>query len=482
MKNKFILYFIIIAVVTTACNKQLDNIRPLTQVDAEGQLGTLSGIQEVTTGNYLQLKFLSDLVQDLNESHGNNVTLQTWGPVSQSSDAFFYRNAEGMSDGNSNAFYRGSYALIVSINITLNGIDKFEKNNPAALTAAEKDALRYVKGENLFLRGLAYFNLARIYGKPYYQDAANSLCVPVKTSGDPMDFPARSHVKEVYDFVIYDLTTAGQLMKTPTLTRSNAYASTFACWALLSRVYLYMSGTATAPDAVYSAKAAACADSVINSTNYQLLKDSNYLRLFAADADGALGRAKGNNKEFIFALNNEVNPPLTGQLYNKDQHLTGNASFKPAAGVIAQLAPGDKRSAFLQKNEVTGILETTKFLVLNTRGMSMAPYIYLRLAEMYLNRAEALTKLGDPAHAREDLLLIHTRAGLPATDITQLPAGALMAAILRERTLELAFEGHASFDYFRVGWPVTRTAADNNGQLLTISPDDPRVVFAIPNN
>lgn len=482
MKNIFIVYFVITTVAIAACNKQLDNIRPLTQVDEEGQLNTLSGIQDVTSGNYRQLQIFTPAIQDLNESHGSNVTLQTWGPASQATDAFFYRNAPGVSEGNSNSFYRYSYALIVSINITLDGIGRFEKDNQAVLTAGETETLRYAKGENLFLRGLAYFNLARIYGKPYYQDAANSLCVPLKVSGKPDDFPERSHVKEVYDFVIQDLTTAAQLMKTTSVTRSNAFASTAACWALLSRVYLYMSGTASSPDALCSTKSIAYADSVINSNNYQLLKDSNYIRLFAADGDGALGRAKGNNQEIIFALNNEVDPPSIALLYNKDQQMTVNPVFKPAAGFVSLLLPADKRNAFLQKNPLTGIQETTKFLVLNSRGATMAPYICLRLAEMYLNRAEAFAKLGNMTHARENLEVIHTRAGLPASDIAQIQDGALPAFILRERTLELAFEGHASFDYFRNGWPVTRIAADNNGQLFTITPDDPRVVFVIPND
>ena len=48
--------------------------------------------------------------------------------------------------------------------------------------------------------------------------------------------------------------------------------------------------------------------------------------------------------------------------------------------------------------------------------------------------------------------------------------------------VELAFEGHNSFDYFRNGLPMTRTAADNNGTALTIQPTDPKVVLELPKN
>ena len=83
--------------------------------------------------------------------------------------------------------------------------------------------------------------------------------------------------------------------------------------------------------------------------------------------------------------------------------------------------------------------------------------------------------------ARADLSTIHTRAGLPESDITSIADQDLLAAILKERRMELAFEGHAGYDYFRNGLPMIRKAADNNGKALIIQPDDPKVVLTIPN-
>ncbi len=81
------------------------------------------------------------------------------------------------------------------------------------------------------------------------------------------------------------------------------------------------------------------------------------------------------------------------------------------------------------------------------------------MGEIYLNRAEAYAKAGNFAMARNDLRAIHTRAGLPASDIDNLADQDLLAAILQERRLELAFENHAGYDYFRNGLPMSRLPA-----------------------
>ena len=71
------------------------------------------------------------------------------------------------------------------------------------------------------------------------------------------------------------------------------------------------------------------------------------------------------------------------------------------------------------------------------------PYILYRLAEIYLNYAEALYHLGDEAKAREFLNKVSSRALQP--DITA-SGEDLYEAIKRERRVELCFEGHNFFD------------------------------------
>jgi hypothetical protein len=76
--------------------------------------------------------------------------------------------------------------------------------------------------------------------------------------------------------------------------------------------------------------------------------------------------------------------------------------------------------------------------------------IVSRLAEMYLNRAEARYHSGDNAGALEDINEIRKRANIPEWSVSNLPQGyTALDVILEERRLELAFESHRRFDIYR---------------------------------
>jgi hypothetical protein len=483
--NKLLLPLLILVVM--ACNKQIDDIKPLTKVTLTGELSTVGGMEATTIGTYslMGLNF-EPLAQDMGEDRGNNVTLQTWAPPSQLTDAFFFQNSTAPTQGSSYNFYQSCYVAILGANTVLDNMAGFDT---LAVTADERSRFLYVKGENLFIRALCYFNLVRVYGKPYYQGAGAGLAVPLKKTSDLKETTSTATVKEVYAFIIADLQQAAQLMKAP-VTKTNVFASTGAAWALLSRVYLYMGGSIASPDAATNQLAITYADSVIDQSGgkYTLLQGSDYQDMFGDDTDGSLGRSDpSSNKEIIFAFDNAGNNQLLygcsiGLFYHYDPTYGVGAVFIPSSDLKSKYTAGDMRSNFFEVNSGSGFVETTKWLCLNFYDGTRAPGILFRLGELYLNRAEASAKLGDFAAARTDLKAIHTRAGLPASDIDNLADGAVLAAILLERRLELAFEGHNSFDYFRNGLPLVRTAADNNGTAQTIQPDDPKVIFTIPNN
>ncbi|QQY83295.1 RagB/SusD family nutrient uptake outer membrane protein [Tamlana sp. s12] len=71
------------------------------------------------------------------------------------------------------------------------------------------------------------------------------------------------------------------------------------------------------------------------------------------------------------------------------------------------------------------------------------PFILYRLAEIYLNYAEAQYQLGNEAEARLFLNKSVTRALLPAVTASGTD---LLEAIKKERRIELAFEGHNFYD------------------------------------
>jgi hypothetical protein len=479
-----------------ACKKEFNSVQPLYLVNNVGQLSSVAGIMEATDGNYLNLLNDGQAMQGaqnigvgtyesalfvIGETRGNNLVPINPGNNIMSVDAYNYTNSGLSTAGYSSMYWRSSYQLIVSINAVLEGITAFIGSGQfGSLSTAEQNEVIHAEGENLFLRGLVYFTLVRVYGMPYYNNASTNLGVALKTSTDITDLPPRSTVAQTYQMVIQDLQNASALMN-GTGTPANTFASTSAAQALLSRVYLYMGGTFTSPGAQFNQSAVNYADSVIQSGTYSLTQGQAYVNMFAFDSTGALGRVNVNaNQEVIFADDHSAgNSGIEAFLY-----LTGSVqptwvNFLVSPSYRALLATGDLRARFFRTDEF-GYTETTKYSVIPTDNglFGSAPFIYLRLAEVYLNRAEAEVKLGDNTDALSDLNIIHTRAGLTA--LTGLTGSGLFNAILDERRLELAFEADCGYDYFRNGLPMVRPSSDTGGSPFTVNATDNKVVMQLP--
>ncbi len=127
----------------------------------------------------------------------------------------------------------------------------------------------------------------------------------------------------------------------------------------------------------------------------------------------------------------------------------------------------------------------------NNSSPSSQNFIFLRLADIILLKAEALNEQGDLAGAAELLNQIRTRVGLPNTTASN--QADMRLAIEKERRLELAFEGHRWFDLKRTGraiqvlsntigpdgtpygyvlnenkllWPIPQAELDKNTKLI----------------
>lgn len=141
-------------------------------------------------------------------------------------------------------------------------------------------------GEAYYMRGLMYFDLCRVFGRPYYQSPETNLGVPI-VNGMPDDInnlslPDRATVKETYEQAISDLKKAESLM---TEYESPIYASKYAAQAMLAKVYMYMSGTFENPNTEYAQQSYDYANAVIESGQFALLSRDNFMRYneFAPD-------------------------------------------------------------------------------------------------------------------------------------------------------------------------------------------------------
>jgi hypothetical protein len=113
--------------------------------------------------------------------------------------------------------------------------------------------------------------------------------------------------------------------------------------------------------------------------------------------------------------------------------------------------------------------------------------VFLRLAEMYMIRAEANAKLGNNQAAIDDVNLIRQRAGLSGSQLYTVADlkghASVLDVVLEERRLEFAWEGQRSGDLFRNNRAMVRAypgfhSLDRYNQ--TVLPTDARVIFLIP--
>jgi hypothetical protein len=133
--------------------------------------------------------------------------------------------------------------------------------------------------------------------------------------------------------------------------------------------------------------------------------------------------------------------------------------------------------------------------------------VFLRLAEVYLNRAEAYAKKGDVESAVADLNKILENRLIPPEggtiddylyDPSSISNEEIVDVVLKERRIELAFEGHRIFDLLRNGKDIVRNywgfhldsyngvptssepGLDAGGVLF--HPDDPAVIYPVPSS
>ena len=102
-----------------------------------------------------------------------------------------------------------------------------------------------------------------------------------------------------------------------------------------------------------------------------------------------------------------------------------------------------------------------KYLDESNRDLATKPstqaWIEIRLAEVYLNLAEAAYELNDNAAANQAIRTVRARVSLPYS--SDLSGKALLEAIRHERKVELAFEGRYYWDLRR--WGIATTVLNN---------------------
>lgn len=437
-----------------SCNNKL-NVQPVSTIDAAtafsnssdvlaGLVGCYAGLQSTNLyGGYVQ--FLTDLLAD-----GGDESFV--GTFTQPQEA--QRKALLITNSQVSATWLSAYDVINRTNNVLANLGKLD--TPAQQASAE--------GEAKFIRSLVYFDLVRAYGRAWNDGTpASNLGVPLVltptlTVADALPVP-RNTVAEVYTQVITDLTTAEARLTTG--GPLNAFSATrYACAGLLARVYLQQGNFAAAAAAANRALSAPVSTSGLNTfygTNF------GYSTGNVATSSIPI-TTSANTIEDIFTIQ------ITAQSGTNQLNTFYARNRRADVNVLPQFTglfeTGDSRAALLTTPTATAPAVFTRKYDAQYGNIKL-----MRVSEMLLTRAEANFRAGTTTGATPlaDVNAIRTRAGLSAlTTIT-------LAQILKERRIELAFEG------FRLG-DLKRNQESTVDPLggAVIPWNSPRLVLPIP--
>lgn len=273
---------IVVLAALTLCACDIDRLPTTSMAGEEIQKDPADKLEALVNGMYAQLKVWSDPMHRLGEYAGDNIMIR-----GSSTDAFYEFISYSRTPNNyrlQNFWDYGYKAIAQASNII--------KMIPESSDAEVNNKL----GECYFVRGMMYFYLVRAFGRPYYQAPDKNLGVPI-VNGTPDNITSDLHladratVEQTYEQAISDLKKAETLL---TVNQGSSYASKGAAQALLSRVYLYMSGTYENPNKEYAQLAVDYATKVINSGDYSLLPRDEFMKYNTYSPD--------DNKESIFVI------------------------------------------------------------------------------------------------------------------------------------------------------------------------------------
>jgi len=448
-KTKYIASCLIVMALA-GCQEEFLTVVPETALSSATFFKNEADFQQAVNGIYVPLRqMFNERAWVLEEMHSDNTYYARntlYGAVDPTENvADFAVPTAGGVTANDNVLvqYRLNYQIISRANQVITTIDNID------FPAESKNNL---KGQALFLRAFAYFDLVRLFGKV-------PLHLTPVTGREDAALPLSS-TEEIYAQIEKDALEASTML--PNKAKQEAgRATSGAAKTLLANLYLTQKKWA---------QVETLAKDVIAKDGYSLMPD--YANAFSTTT------ANKNNQESIFEIQfmegsagyngNQIyrflpSPitaaeiaPITGT--SNPQPTSQESNNIPTPDLIAAYEVGDKRKdisiGYVTLSQALTVNKTFPYIKKyakthaqhNNTGQNWPVYRY---AELLLFAAEALNEQGKTTEAATYLNQVRTRAGLGATPATSQVA--MREAIFKERRVELAFENKRWFDLTRTG-------------------------------
>ncbi|MCG8579800.1 MAG: RagB/SusD family nutrient uptake outer membrane protein [Bacteroidales bacterium] len=462
MKKIIYLFSLLFSLSLVSCEEFFD-IKPHDSTPTSDILTNVQDAQTMLNGVYA--RFMSG------SSYGKNLTVLTDIMTDASLAASGFTNQMGymyawnIQPGVSEVggLWSNHYGGIYNCNFLINNINNIE---------GDTDEINRIKGEAFIGRALLHYNMVRHYGKSYNAPTASQdPGVPYMTVNE-IGAPGRNTVEDVYQNIIADLEQALSLLPATPSADNVTFTSHFAN-GVLARVYLDMRDYSNAAD---------YATEVIDYSGCTLASGEAFQNMWLRDfsdeivwkvgyTETDLGSAPGYN----FGNRNNTGTLPQPDYIPADWLLNlydVNNDIRFATYFIYGETGHGWPSYMVNKYPTNPTLPFTQ-------GMNMPKP--MRLAEMYLIKAEAHAMLDEDQEARLALdELLTTRVanfngvGAAGDQLKQL--------IFEERIRELIFEGFYYHDLKRFGLGFERIPQENTSAAndLKITGDDYRWQWPIP--
>lgn len=354
-------------------------------------------------------------------------------------------------------------------------------------------------GEALFLRAHYYFILVRLYGAvptrltPYEPGTSTAI--------------ARDKIENNYMNIIADLQRAAELlpMKQEYAAKDLGRATKDACYTELANVYLTLAGHGLSINGMnrqeyYEQVADLCSE--VENMGYDLEScryEDNFCATIHNGAESIFEVQFSGDKEYDFWGNNPQSSWLSTFMGPRNSDfVAGSWGWnQPTEEFVQQYEEGDLRKditifydgcpvwdpegvnkPYKASYSNTGY-NVRKFLVTKAISpdfnTSPANFVVYRFADVLLMKAEALNEIR-PAEAFASINRVRRRAGLK--DLAGLSQDEMREAIIHERRIELAFEGHRWFDMIRIN--DGQYAVDFLHSIGKTNATKDRLLFPIP--
>lgn len=462
-KFKHILYTcLFISCISTGCNEYLD-VNPAGKVTQTKLFEDIQGYRDAMYGVYANLATTNLYGKNLTYGFADQLA-QLFTPkatVSEEQTAYNtlrYNYTYPAVENIITTIWTDTYKVISYLNNIIENIEGADLN-------AHSD-YPLIKGEAYALRGFPHFDIMRYFCETI-QNNPNAGGIPYAYTFDLKNKEVCT-LKECYDNVLADLTTAQQLLVNDTLQLSGEYRNTtynyvnlYGVYAMKARVFHYKGQLDSA--GYYAEK-------VIASPNYRLITSTE-------DVSKAM-RYPGQN-EMIWGLwSNKLYESLF-QEFMTDPTASQNIMFvRPDAMSMYQdvnwsSENHDYRWNNFFKTEGNNILFARLLDVdrnnvedMEAQQGAIRGICMLRLPEMYYIAAESLFANGKQEMGQSYLEAVRRSRGLgqrlePATSLEE-----FQNILLKERRKEFWGEGQTFLDYKRTNSEFSNV---NNTSTITLS-------------